>query len=53
MQAQFVKPYVKSDENNFHDTAAIAKAMGRPTMRFVTMKTDQRPAQASNQGAYA
>jgi transposase len=38
MPAQFVKPYVKSDKNDFNDAAAIAEAVRRPTMRFVTTK---------------
>ncbi len=37
--AQFVKPYVKSNKNDTIDTAAIAEAVSRPTMRFVEIKT--------------
>ena len=37
--AQFVKPYVKSNKNDKIDAAAIAEAMSRPDMRFVTPKT--------------
>jgi len=37
--AQFVKPYVKSNKNDKVDAAAIAEAMSRPDMRFVTPKT--------------
>ena len=34
MAAQFVKPYVKSQKNDFNDATAIAEAARRPTMRF-------------------
>ena len=37
--AQFVKPYVKSNKNDRVDAEAICEAMGRPTMRFVAIKT--------------
>lgn len=37
---QFVKAYVKGDENNADDCReAICEAVGRPTMRFVPIKT--------------
>jgi len=36
---QFVKPYVKSNKNDFNDAEAICEAVLRPTMRFVTPKT--------------
>jgi len=42
MPAQFVKPYVKSNKNDFNDAAAIAEAVRRPTMRFVTTKTAEQ-----------
>ena len=38
MAPQFVKPYVKSNKNDMRDAEAIAKAMTRPTMRFVPVK---------------
>src|SRR5215475_11684048 len=38
--AQFVKPYRKTNKNDFIDAEAIAEAVGRPTMRFVPIKTD-------------
>jgi transposase len=41
---QFVKPYVKSNKNDAADAAAICEAVGRPDMRFVSIKT--APAQA-------
>jgi len=42
MAAQFVKPYVKSQKNDFNDAAAIAEAVRRPTMRFVPVKTQEQ-----------
>lgn len=37
--AQFVKPYVKGNKNDFHDAAAIAEAASRASMRCVPLKT--------------
>jgi transposase len=39
MSPQFVKPYVKSNKNDFRDADAICEAVSRPTMRFVPIKT--------------
>ena len=39
MSPQFVKPYVKTNKNDFNDAEAICEAVQRPTMRFVTPKT--------------
>ena len=39
MNAQFVKAYVKSNKNDWRDAEAICEAVGRPTMRFVPVKT--------------
>ncbi len=36
---QFVKPYVKGGKNDANDAEAICEAVGRPTMRFVAIKT--------------
>lgn len=36
---QFVKPYVKSNKNDFNDAEGIAEAASRPTMRFVQPKS--------------
>jgi transposase len=36
------KPYVKTNESDFIDAEAIAEAVGRPTMRFVPIKTDDQ-----------
>ena len=35
---KFVKPYVKTNKNDWRDAEAIVEAMGRPTMRFVAVK---------------
>jgi transposase len=40
--AQFVKPFVKSDKNDFVDAEAIAEAVERKNMRFVPIKTDDQ-----------
>jgi transposase len=40
--AQFVKPFVKSNKNDYLDAEAIAEAVQRPTMRFVPIKTDDQ-----------
>ena len=39
LPAQYVRPYVKSNKNDFLDAEAIAEAVVRPTMRFVPIKT--------------
>lgn len=39
ISAQFVKPYVKTNKNDFNDAEAICEAASRPSMRFVTPKT--------------
>jgi len=39
---KFVKAYVKSQKNDFNDAAAIAEAVTRPTMRFVTVKSNEQ-----------
>jgi transposase len=40
--AQFVKPYVKSQKNDYRDAEAIAEAVQRPTMRFVLIKSEEQ-----------
>ena len=46
---QFVKPYVKSNKNDANDAEAICEAMGRPTMRSVSVKTiEQQDIQATH-----
>ena len=42
MPAQYVKPFVKTNKNDFIDAEAIAEAVIRPTMRFVPIKTDEQ-----------
>jgi transposase len=40
--AQYVKPYVKTNKSDYIDAEAIAEAVGRPTMRFVPVKSDDQ-----------
>jgi transposase len=40
--AQFVKPFLKSNKNDFLDAEAIAEAVARENMRFVPIKTDDQ-----------
>jgi transposase len=42
MPAQYVKPYVKTNKNDYIDAEACAEAVGRPSMRFVPIKTDDQ-----------
>src|SRR5665213_3211842 len=42
MPAQYVKPYVKTNKSDYIDAEAIAEAVGRPTMRFVPIKSDDQ-----------
>lgn len=42
MPAEYVKPYVKSNKNDFIDAEAIAEAVRRPSMRFVPVKNDEQ-----------
>jgi transposase len=42
MPAQYVKPYVKRGKNDAADAEAICEAVGRPTMRFVPVKTPEQ-----------
>ncbi|WP_220783469.1 IS110 family transposase, partial [Shewanella sairae] len=37
---QYVKPYVKTNKNDYIDADAIAEASTRPSMRFVSVKTE-------------
>jgi transposase len=39
---QFVRPFVKSNKNDYADAEAIAEAAGRENMRFVPIKTDDQ-----------
>jgi transposase len=38
--AQFVRPFVKSNKNDYRDAEAIAEAVERENMRFVPIKTE-------------
>jgi len=40
MSPEYVRPYVKSQKNDDRDAEAIAEAAGRPTMRFVVVKSE-------------
>jgi len=45
--AEYVRPFVKSNKNDYVDAEAIAEAVQRPTMRFVPIKNEaQRDLQA-------
>ena len=39
MPAQYVKPFLKGHKNDYRDAEAIAEAVQRPTMHFVSIKT--------------
>lgn len=39
---KFIKPNLKGQKNDFNDAAAIAEAVTRPTMRFVTIKSNEQ-----------
>jgi transposase len=41
---QYVKPYLKRGKNDALDAEAICEALGRPTMRFVAIKSEQAQA---------
>jgi len=40
MSPEYVRPYVKAQMNDDRDAEAIAEAATRPTMRFVTLKSE-------------
>lgn len=44
--AAYVKPFVKRHKNDAADAEAICEAVGRPTMRFVAIKSEQQQALA-------
>ena len=47
MHPKFVKPYVKTNKNDYNDSEAILEAGQHPTMRFVSVNTiDQQGVQA-------
>ncbi len=37
MPAKYVRPYARGQKNDFNDAEAIAEAVPRPTMKFVTV----------------
>ena len=39
MHPKYVQPYVKTNKKDGRDAEAICAAVGRPTMRFVSIKT--------------
>lgn len=41
---QFVRPFVKSNKNDFVDAEAIYEAASRPSMRFVQPRTESQQA---------
>src|SRR5207247_726236 len=43
----YAKAYVRRNKNDAADAAAICEAVGRPAMRFVTIKTEQQQAAAA------
>lgn len=47
MPPLYVKPYVKRNKNDSRDAEAICEAMGRPTMRFVSIKSVEQQAMLS------
>jgi transposase len=42
MTAQFVKPFLKSNKNDYLDEETIAEAVQQPNMRFVPIETDDQ-----------
>jgi transposase len=44
MPPQYVKAYLKRGKNDAADAAAICEAVGRPSMRFVPIKTEEQQA---------
>jgi transposase len=42
MAAKFVKGFLKGNKNDFRDAEAIAEAVQRPTMNFVTIKSPEQ-----------
>ncbi len=37
---EYVRPYVKANKNDDRDAEAVAEAAARPTMRFVSVKSE-------------
>jgi len=53
MPPGYVKPYVKRNKNDGRDAEAICEALGRPTMRFVPVKSVEQQATLAVQGTRA
>jgi transposase len=53
MPPGYVKPYVKRNKNDGRDAEAICEAVGRPTMRFVPVKSVEQQAALAVQGTRA
>ena len=43
MSPEYVQPYVKAQKTDDRDAEAIAEAATRPTMRFVSLKSEDQP----------
>lgn len=44
---QFVRPFVKTNKNDFIDAEAICEAASRPSMRFVAPRTEEQQAMSA------
>ena len=53
MPPAYVKPYVKRNKNHGRDSEGICEAVGRPTMRFVPMKSVEQQATLAVHGTRA
>ena len=53
MPPAYVKPYVKRNKNDGRDAEAICEAVGRPSMRFVPMKSVEQQASLAVHGTRA
>ena len=53
MPPAYVKPYVKRNKNDGRDSEGICEAVGRPTMRFVPMKSVEQQATLAVHGTRA
>lgn len=42
MAAKYVRPFCRKQKNDFNDAEAIAEAVGRPTVRFVALKSPEQ-----------
>lgn len=53
MPPAYVKPYVKRNKNDGRDAEGICEAVGRPTMRFVPVKSEAQQATLAVHGTRA